>query len=63
MAISKKDIIMTARILRLEQLDIQDGAAIEGSIERLAERFADYFEAENGMFDRGKFFNVCGLGD
>ena len=61
MSVSKKDSIAVAKILQFEQLDLQDGAGVEGSIERLAGKFADYFYAENGMFDRERFINACGL--
>lgn len=63
MSVSEKDFVAVAKILHFEQLDVQDGAAIEGSVERLTEKFADYFEAENGLFDRAKFINACKLGD
>ncbi len=49
-----------AKILRFERLDLQDGASVEGSLERLTEKFADVFQINDPIFDKEKFIIACG---
>ncbi len=59
MSVSKKDFIATAKILKKARDYQRGGMSAETILDYLNSRFANYFEAENGMFDRVRFFNAC----
>ena len=59
--VSKKDFIAAAKIIKGVKEDWRGGTPVECLLNYLEEQFADYFEAENGMFDRAKFINACEL--
>ncbi len=59
MSVSKKDFVAIAAILKEARKEQRNGAFSVFILDRLETRLADYFEAENGMFDRVRFFNAC----
>ena len=63
MSVSRKDFIATAAIIKKAKEDHRGGAPFDCIMHYLEQEFADYFYAENGMFDRGRFTYACELGD
>ncbi len=61
MSASEKDFIAIAEILKAAKEDWRGGTPVELILNCLDMQFANYFEAENGMFDRAKFINTCEL--
>jgi hypothetical protein len=51
---SRKDYIATAKIVA--------GSPVARERRRLAEEFADMFEADSPHFDRDRFMVACGVG-
>ena len=61
MSVSKKDFVAVAKILKEAREDWRGGTPVECLLNYIEEQIADYFAAENSMFDRERFINACGL--
>ena len=61
MAVSKRTFEVVAQAIR--DNTVTDGAADSKIVfkGRLVNALADYFEAENGHFDRERFVKACGI--
>lgn len=58
---SRKDYIAAARLIA-DEVEAADTAATP-ALERIARGLADLFAADNGRFDRGRFYFACALDD
>ena len=63
MSVSKKDFAAVAKILKQAKEDYRGGTPVSLVLDYLDVWFADYFESENDMFDRGRFIKACELGN
>ena len=61
MPVSEKDFVAVAKILKEAREDWRSGTSVECLLNYIEEQIADYFYAENGIFDRERFINACGL--
>ena len=58
LAMTRKDYILIAEVLRIEYLNCDEGWRAEQAIEHVAEEMADMLQRDNGRFDREHFLAV-----